>query len=281
MNLSNHPVFTQFRPVTSRGTGQHTFDFTGTATRGSFKRGWEKHVAPAGAAAVPSLPPPNEHYLDWVALLSAVSKAHGCFRMAELGAGYAPWVVRGAMASRQTPSITSLELLAVEADPVHHSWAREHFSDNGLDPDDYWLLEGAVSTTDQGVAFPVIAAPEEDYGAGLLKAATGSATRQVASYTLESLLEKFSGPLDLLHIDIQGEEYRVIPDALPAIARAVKSMVIGTHVSDSQHDQLVALLEDAGWLPQLVLSRNTEHDLPWGQIKTNDGFLWLLNTALT
>jgi FkbM family methyltransferase len=274
-----HPVFADFSRVPSTGTGQHTFDFTGTATRGSFKRGWEKHITPAGVAAVASLPPPNEHYLDWIALLSAVSKADDCFRMAELGAGYAPWVVRGAMASRQNQSITSFELLAVEADPVHYSWAREHFSDNALDPGDYWLLEGAVSTTDQGVAFPVIAAPEEDYGAGLLTAATASATRHVASYTLQSLLEKFSGPLDLLHIDIQGEEYRVMPDALPAIDRAVKSIVIGTHVNDSQHDQLVALMEDAGWLPQLVLSRNTEHDLPWGQIKTNDGFLWLLNPA--
>jgi FkbM family methyltransferase len=275
--MKHHPILSQFRPVASLGTGRHVFDFVGTATRADYKLGWDKHVTPAGAVTVPSLPPPNEHYLDWIALLSAVFHAHGCLRIAELGAGYAPWAVRAAIASRQNPSINSLELLAVEADPVHFSWAREHFADNKLDPGQYWLVEGAVSTTNEGADFPVITAPEDDYGAGLLKATSAAATRHVASYTLASLLEKFSGPLDLLHVDIQGEEYQAIPAALSTINRTVKSILIGTHVSDSQHNQLVSLFEDAGWLPQMILSRNKEHDLPWGHITTNDGFLWLLN----
>jgi len=277
MNFEHHPVFSLFENLRSKGTGEHIFDFVGTATRVAYKRGWERFLVPVNRVVMPALPDRNEHYLDWIALLTAVSKARGVFRMAELGAGYAPWLVCGAVASRQCKDITALELMAVEADPIHFSWALQHFSDNGLDPSAHWLFEGAVSGSTTQVAFPAIDNPDEDYGAGLARVTDSTPTRNIPSYALDTLLAKFTGPLDFLHVDIQGEEYNTLPIFLPLLDQCVKSIAVGTHLSDAHHDQLAAAFQNAGWCPRLILSRNSEHALTWGNIKTDDGFLWLTN----
>jgi hypothetical protein len=53
----------------------------------------------------------------------------------------------------------------------------------------------------------------------------------------------------------------------------VKSIMIGTHFSDTKHDALVEAFTSEGWKDAIVLARNTNHATPWGDITTNDGFL--------
>jgi len=273
--MSHHPIFEEFSRTESETSGLHVYDFLGGATRVAYNRGWASHAPAAGKKMRPGFPPPNEHYLDWIALLTAVSKASGTFRMAEFGAGWAPWLARGALAARQKGMAS--QLLAVEADPTHFDWVREHFEDNGLDPDAHQLIQGAVSDKPETLRFPVIADPDVDYGASLRVGETSAETIEVRGYTIDELLARFDGPLDFLHIDIQGAEYDAVPPHLDLIGDRVRAIMIGTHMKDELHDGLVDQLSAAGWQERLNLGRNRDNDTPWGVIRTNDGFLWFEN----
>lgn len=266
-------VFQLFSPVTSTTTGSHVYDFLGTATRVAYKSAWASHAAPPGRSQTPGMPPKNEHYLDWVALLRAVTSATDVFRMAELGAGWGPWLVRAAFAAKQRPQIARVELLGVEADPTHFSWMRQHFVDNGLDPDGHVLLNAAASGRAGVVSFPVIDNPDQDYGASIGSAARAARTITVPAYTIPELLDRLSGPVDFMHVDIQGAEYDALPSAMDVMTAHVRSLMVGTHTSDEHHDGLVATLRAAGWREVMNLARNRTHATPWGEIKIGDGFL--------
>lgn len=270
-------IFKKFQRVLSCASGEHVYDFIGAATRVSFKRGWGRHAAPKGREVRPNFPPKNEHYLDWVAVLTAVSRADGTFRMAELGAGWAPWIVRAALATRQCSGIEHTELLAVEADPTHHKWILEHFEDNGLVASKFHLILGAVGSSSEILRFPVINDPDVDYGASLEKAKKMADTIEVRGYTISELLDHFSGPLDLLHVDIQGAEYECVPTSMETLKLKVKTVMIGTHISDSLHYDLAKLFRLSGWQELINLPRNRTSATPWGEIDMNDGFLLFEN----
>lgn len=278
--VSDHPIFSEFQPVSVEASGRHIYDFLGVSTRAAFKRGLSKFALRKGLKSPPSLPAKDEHYLDWIVVLTAVSRARGAFRMAECGAGWAPWLVRAAHASRQRPAITGLELVGIEADVVHYGWMVDHFRDNDMDPHDHHLILGAVNASSGTVKFPVIAEPDADYSAGLAAAAASAETVEVRGWSLPETLDMFSGPLDLLHLDIQAAEYDVIPPALADLKRRVKSVMINTHISDAKHKGLTDMFLADGWTPTMALPRNTSNATPWGEIKTADGFLWLDNPQL-
>ena len=146
--------------------------------------------------------------------------------MAELGAGWGPWLVRGAFAARQQPEISTVELLGVEADPTHFAWMRQHFSDNGLNPDAHTLLNAAAAGWAGTVSFPVNENPDDDYGTSIASAARAARTITVPAHTLPDLLGRFSGPVDFLHVDIQGAEYEALPSAMDAMTAQVRSVMM-------------------------------------------------------
>lgn len=278
--MTDHPIFERFSVVPSETTGAHVFDFIGGATRVAYNRSWATHAIAAGKTVSPNFPPKNEHYLDWVAVLTAASKGRGVFRMAEFGAGWGPWLVRGALAAKQRRDIQSCELLAVEADPTHYKWLVEHFEDNGLQADQHHLIAGAVSLRSESLRFPDIADPDLNYGASVKSAANTKNTIEISGYAIEDLLSRFSGPLDLLHIDIQGAEYDVLPPAMELLKGSVKAIMVGTHSNDELHENLARLFQEHGWEERLNLGRNRLNETPWGEIQTNDGFLWFENCQL-
>jgi FkbM family methyltransferase len=275
------PEFGRFRAIASETSGSHVYDFLGTATRVAFKQSWATHALPKGRFQTPGLPPKNEHYLDWVALLRAVARAKGTFRMAELGAGWGPWLVRAAFAAKQQPQIAKVELLGVEADPTHFGWMRQHFMDNGLNPDGHILLNGAAAGKPGMVSFPVIENPDEDYGASIASAARAQRTITVQAYTLTELLNRFLGVVDFVHVDIQGAEYEALPLAMDVMTKQVRSVMVGTHTSDAMHEGLVAKFKASGWMEIINLPRNRAHETPWGEIKVGDGFLLFDNPRLS
>lgn len=278
--MNHHPVFSTFSPVPCVGTGQHVFDFLGSATQVRYRKGWEAHALAAGRRMTPPLPPPNEHYFDWVATLQAVNAARGTFRMAELGAGWSPWLVRAALACRQRPGINALELVAVEADETHHAWVQSHFADNQLAPGCAQALRGAMAGQQGVIRFPRIANPDENYGASTRSVSAKTDWVEVPAYTLQDILARFSGPVDFLHVDIQGAEYDVLPPALGMLQRQVRAMMVGTHLSDELHDALAAQLADAGWVQELNFPRNRSSPTSAGDIAFGDGFLYFSNPAL-
>lgn len=279
--MQHHPIFDRFEHAPSVATGRHLFDFLGTRTRVTFRRGWEKFTTPEGTPMRPKLPPVNEHYFDWIATLTAVSRCSGTFRMAELGAGWAPWLVRAAFAAAQNRAITNLELIAVEADPTHHRWAVEHFADNGIDNEQYQVLFGAVSGQPGTLRFPVIDNPDEDYGASLRAAESNIPYIEVPAYSIGDLLERFSGPIDFMHVDIQGAEYDALPTAIHHLNRGVKSIMVGTHLANEKHDWLVDVFRTAGWTEVMNYPRNTLSVTEFGEVQFGDGFLLFDNPAVS
>ena len=274
----HHPIFKMFSSVPSMASGHHVYDFLGGATRVAYNGNWARFAPPADKTMTPNLPPRNEHYLDWIAVLTAAAKAHGVFRMAELGAGWAPWLIRGALAARQRAEISECELLGLEPDPSHFSWAREHFLDNGLDPDRHRLLQGVATAEAGPMRFPVVASPDLDYSASIADADEAETTIEVQGYDVIGLLRWFSGPVDLLHVDIQGAEHHALPPAMAMMAQSVRAIMIGTHDGDDLHDDLARRLREDGWRERTNLGASRVHATPWGEITTDDGFLWFENS---
>ena len=85
--------------------------------------------------------------------------------------------------------------------------------------------------------------------------------------------------VDLLDVDIQFAEERVIPDAIDVIGQKVKRVHIGTHAPPI-HQMIEDLLRERGW--QIVFSYPpyTSFDLPEGSFATKDGILSALNPTL-
>lgn len=275
--LVHHSIFNHFQQVKSVGTGHHMYDFLGVATDVAFKQGWKQFALSKGSSTTPRFPTVNEHYFDWIALLSAVSAASGVFRMAELGAGWGPWLVRGDFACRQNAAVERVELLGVEADPTHFHWMEKHFRDNLIQPSDHRLLHGAISTSNDILAFPKIANPEVDYGASLRAAPYNSENLEVQGYTLETLLTHFTGPIDVLHMDAQGVEYDVIPSSLDILKNQVRHLIIGTHISQEKHLELYEILLSQDWQPLMSFPRGEETVTEFGPVKFGDGFQFWKN----
>jgi FkbM family methyltransferase len=276
----HHSVFNHFQRKLSLGTGRHIFDFLGGATDVAFKKGWERYALQKGTNITPQFPQRNEHYFDWVALLYVVLEARGVLRMAELGAGYGPWLVRGALASRQCSAVEQVELLGIEADLTRFYWMEKHFLDNGIEPSDHHLFHGAVSTNYEKLLFPRIDNPSEDYGVSLRSASPDSINVEVQGYPLANLLSYFTGPVDLLHMDAQGVEYEVIPANLELLKSRVRHLVIGTHVSQKRHLELYSLLFSHGWQSIMSFPRGEEVMTEFGSIRFGDGFQFWKNPEI-
>lgn len=278
--MTHHNIFSKFNPSSNTGTGKHIFDFLGVATNTAYKNGWGKHAVPSGSKFTTGYPPLNEHYFDWIALLTSVSNAKGTFRMAELGAGWAPWLVRASFAAQQISAIDKVELLAVEADPTHYNWIIDHFLDNNLNPNDYYILNGAVSNTSSTLKFPKLSNPNSNYGASLNAVTNETKFIEVQGYTLENLINKFSGALDFLHIDIQGAEYDVIPSSIKLLKNNVKTIMVGTHTSSNKHEELYSLFSQHGWEPILIFPRHEKVNTEFGVVQFDDGFQFWRNPTL-
>jgi FkbM family methyltransferase len=278
--MMHHPIFETFTPATSVASGRHVYDFLGTSTDVSYKKGWAQHAPRQGAEITPSYPPLNEHYFDWIATLQSVRAAAGCFRMAELGAGWAPWLVRAALAARQCSSINDIELVAVEADETHFGWVGAHFRENGLSSPSYHLIRGAIAAQRGTLRFPKIENPDEDYGASTRAVTATSNYVDVVAYTVEDVLNKFSGPVNFMHVDIQGAEYDALPPAMAMLTARVKNIMVGTHISTERHNALAQNFTDNGWIALMNFGRGELCQTPFGDVTFGDGFLYFRNPRL-
>lgn len=282
--MKHHPIFEKYSRIESEGTGRHVFDFLGVATDAIYKKGKEKFILGIGAKRTPNYPALNEHYFDWIAVLECVSAAKGTFRMAELGAGWAPWLVRARFAGQQVNDISNYELVGVEADPTHFNWSRSHFLDNDLNPDEYHLLNGAISSSDDMLKFPKINNPNEDYGASLRQVSQSASAEcqyiEVQGYCLEKIFSLFSGQIDFLHLDVQGAEYDVLPNAMPLLKESVRAIMIGTHISMDHHKKLAELFESTNWTPVMIYPQNEKVKTEYGVVKFGDGFQFWKNTSI-
>jgi hypothetical protein len=217
--------------------------------------------APAELAGTSStsLPIPDDGYrsedVEYAALARAISTATGTFRIIEVGAGWAPWVVAGVHLAKKR----GLEAfgIAVEADATKCSWAMQHAIDNGVTPQfitgspneiaqqisepheaDLLVVNAAGWHTTTTLQFPEI--PDEDMG-GAIWTLPGTdvdyrgahlAHRDVPAIAISEIVNaarRGDSLIDLLHIDVQGVEFDLLEPSAGAVQDCTRLMAVGTH----------------------------------------------------
>lgn len=224
-------------------------------------------------------PPLNEEYHEWIDVLEAAIAAQNCFTMIELGAGFGKWIGRGGLAVRLYHDHLPLKLIAVEAEPTHFQWLQQHLKDNGFEPESYELIEAAVDAQDGEVTFQ-IGDPGSDYGQSIVRDTTAvKSTKRVPAISLNRILSQLD-KVDLIDLDIQGEEYRVLSSAIEALNAKVKRIHIGTHGEDIERD-LRELFRNHGWYKLNDCACQKSQMTEWGMVSFGDGVQTWINPRLS
>lgn len=268
--LADLDVLRAFAPFSTTPVGPHAFrNFVGAETRVSFLP--ESHAWKGGRVEGVTRPAePGLHGLaEWIGSLRSVLEAKDRLVVVELGAGWAPWLVSCALAARRR-GIAEVCLIGVEGSLQHHQFMRQHFLDNGLDPDAHALYHAVVGIEDGLARFPRLIDATADYGANAVFEADeidGASARgpleAVRSVSLARLLAE-AGRVDLMHMDIQGHEGALLTAAFDAVDFHVHRAIIGTH-SRSIDAVLLDLFSSRGW--------TMEHEQPARVTQRADGGL--------
>jgi len=263
-------VLRAFAPFAREPVGPHAFrNIVGAETRLSFLHpSLAKKAGQVEGITRPSAP--GLHGLaEWIGSLRSVLEARDRLVVMELGSGWAPWLVTCALAARRR-GIDDIALIGVEGSAQHHGFMRQHFIDNGLDPDAHSLHHAVVGAEDGVAYFPRLIDPTADYGANAVfdpgERAAAEARGELEAVTCLSLtrLLNRSGRVDLMHMDIQGHEQAVLEAGFAAVDRFVHRAIIGTH-SRQIDAALLDLFSSHGW--------HLEYEQPTKLVQTTSGSL--------
>ena len=236
-----------------------------------------------GATDFPRLrPPPNDDqtYFEWIDVLEAVTTARGRFTIYELGAGIGVWSVNAVLALRAYSGLP-YRVVAVEAEPTHFLWMQEHFRANGLNSRWCRRIHAAVWDTDGEAEF-YAGRPADWYGQTLVDVAGPGLNHDVVNVKTVTLNRLLRGTtcVDLLHLDIQGAELRVLAAAAASLA-PVRRVHIATHSAEIESG-LRKLFASLGWSCVNDYGLQTESRTPWGRIRFQDGIqTWDNPAAMT
>lgn len=201
------------------------------------------------------IPVPGDFHaeaIEWIGLLKAVRGAKEKYVAMELGAGFGPWTIAGAVAARRR-GIQNIRLCAVEGDAQHYRSLRQHFVDNGFDPDAHRLLEAAVGVQVGVAHWPVIdeSAATEEWGIRPMDSDTDytgrqfQQTRQINVVSMRDLVVT-EDQWDLIHIDVQGHEVDICRSCIDELNKRARWIVVGTHSRKLDGDFL-QLMWGSGW----------------------------------
>jgi hypothetical protein len=297
-------------------------DFLGILTDAHFRAMFGIDPAKSGGehlrTSIPRLMGGNgEWWFEVVNWFEAARAARGHFVMVTLGACYGAQAV-GAHRVLQIVSPMPCKLVAVEPVPENYLWMRKHFRDNGINPDDHWLVAAGISDVNTPIFFPIGGAgfganncmstdqPEERkifveeliaQGKAsdalrnlMLRNTTGILTEMlpghelrgeielVSAVTLRDLLAPFD-VVDYVEADIQQSEVRVFPPFLDLLRQKVRRIHIGTHGAEN-HDMLHDMFVKSGWEIIFSYGPNGSYESEIGKFELNDGVLTVRNPNL-
>ena len=196
--------------------------------------------------------------IEWLGLLRSVAEARDArneFVAMELGAGIGPWLVSGAAAARHL-GIEQVRLYGAEADAVHFALMRQHFRDNGLDPDEHSLLNVAVGAKPGTARWPEVPDPVNEWATRPARENDAldhgyAGCRLARSVEIPVLpaaeLVEREPRWDLVHLDLQGWEAEVCGEAIDAMDQRVHRLVVGLH-SRRLEGEVLALFYSRGWM---------------------------------
>ena len=313
-------VFRGIAPWSGVPPTGYQVDFLGTLTDARFRVAFGVDPAAVGGTPVATRLPVIEDGEGWfeaVNWVEAAREARGRYVMMTLGACYAAQAV-GASRALQILNPMPCKLVAVEPEPENCEWIRRHMRDNGIDPDDHWLVPLAISNRNDPVLFPVgspgtgaqncVATNEptsreiyarEIIASGrvedavrnlLIRNTTGlskdlvpghnftAEIKLVSAATLADLLGPFER-IDYVEVDMQQSEILVIPPFIDLLKRKVGRIHIGTHGKEV-HWALHQLFDNQGWEIVFSYEPNAEFTSVLGKFSTNDGVLTVRNPDL-
>ena len=214
-------ILAAYPPWRGTADGQFMYDFLGVRTSPRFRRFYS--AQPMGEL-ITEYPRPDQTYFELTEILRATAEhPERDFTFMELGGAYGHWSVKAA-AARKLKSTGPVHLVVVEMEPVRFSWMEQHFRSNGLEPPDHELLNAAVSDHTGEASYPSGPEGQEDYGLSLCRGLwrsklhspdepgkSGSEVR-VRCVRLSDLLHRWPR-VDLVHLDVQGEEWALLREA--------------------------------------------------------------------
>jgi hypothetical protein len=218
------------------------------------------HTTADMSGVVERLPIPSSIHseaIEWVGAIRAVDQAADKFIAIELGAGWGPWLVSSAVAARDK-GIEDIRLIAVEANFGKVEFMKQHFRDNGFDPDDHRILHGIVGPRDGFAYFPEINS-HTDWGGEAVFVDSPQGVElnlfsprwrnvkynKLTSYSMERIVGNMT--IDFCHFDIQGSEFVVLSAAREIVKARIRRLIIGTH-SRMIEAKLLELLASDGWI---------------------------------
>jgi FkbM family methyltransferase len=245
-------IFEEFRNPAVKPEPGFVVDFLGSRIRVTSL--W--NAARALDGRVLGIPVPADFHaeaIEWIGLLKAARGAKSQYVAMELGAGFGPWSVAGGRAARLR-GINNIRLYAVEGDPHHFRYLRQHFIDNAFDPDRHVLLEAAVGSAAGVAEWPVVddSYASEEWGLRPVMAGSDYMGRQFQNMRKVDVIpmRELVGrePLwDLIHIDVQGSEVEICRSCIDELSARVCWIIAGTHSRKIDGD-LLELMCRAGWI---------------------------------
>lgn len=193
----------------------------------------------------------SEEYFEWIDILQSALHSKNSYLMFEIGAGYGRWGLRAWKAAK-TCGVKQPQIVCVEAEPDHARWIDLHFKKNQVPVENYKIIEAAISDEDGQADFFVQwpgwsreRSSKEWYGQALAKAPwDGAATIPVKKMSVNKLLEPYKNQIiDLIDMDIQGEEQTIIPYLVPFLDN-IKMIHIGTHGREIEENIKKTLAND-------------------------------------
>jgi FkbM family methyltransferase len=292
----HHEIFSRFTAFSGEVPPFSQVDFIGTTTRQEFVADLSCH--PVTITRLNVYPFFDEEYFEWVDLLESVVAARGSYTMIELGAGHGRWVVRAAHAVKQHNPELPCHLIAVEGEPTVFEWMRLHFLDNGIDPARHTLIHGAVTEQPGDVLFymggprggPFDLRPDEWYGQAVtkdqdlsgdavddgeyrghrvLRHESGWRSIRVPAISLRGILKDLDR-VDLIDMDIEGQELPVIRASIKELDAKVGRLHIGTHSREIE-SELRRLMLIHGWRSMADYTLLATSQTPWGEIRFENG----------
>jgi FkbM family methyltransferase len=193
-------------------------------------RVYQSHISPAQAARYRTT---NLHEPIEEAWFHRLTQGSGAFRFADIGAGIGYYAI---LLKRLRPSA---EVFCFEPLRLHAEYLARNLRLNDIEAAAVQIVQHAVCDRVGRQAFH-----EEDFGSRLIQECEGTSS-VVDTTTLEDVVEGATGPLDLVKIDVQGEERRVIAGAGRARTQ-IRAWIVGTH-SLELHRECLADMRGSGF----------------------------------
>jgi hypothetical protein len=323
-NLKNYgSIFDDITPFSGMVPEGFAVDFLGTLTDANFRTMFGVDPKTTGGATVqtqlPTMATYGEGWFEAVNWIEAARAARDRFVMVTLGACYGAQAV-GSYKALQAINPMPYRLVAVEPEPDNVKWIVRHMRDNGIDPEDQWIISSAISDVNDPVLFPVgspgsgaqnafvtnMETARETYikdivSSGRAAEVLGSLLRNNSTgiktdlapgtdYDFKAEIKMVSavtlkdilGPFDSIdYLESDIQQSEIL--VFPPFMHLLKKKVRRIHLGThlaEAHTILSRLFENEGWEIVFDYAPNMTHRSALGDFTLNDGVLTVVNPTL-